>query len=211
MDKGFAEAGNIFYFETLNFFLIIPAFRHIDPAWTLFIDRDGVVNEEKKDDYIHHWDEFIFHTGVKEAFKIFNKLFGHIIMITNQRGIARGLTRRGDVEEIHKNMTREIEDAGGRIDRIYFCPDLEGPFRKPNPGMGLQAIKDFPEIDLRKSIMIGNSQSDMEFGRNLGVKQNIFLHTTGKEVSGREKLIDMEFSDLLEVARAMLHSREQAK
>lgn len=176
----------------------------------MFIDRDGVVNKEKKDDYIHHWNEFIFYPKAKEAFRIFNPIFGHIIMVTNQRGIARGMTRFEDVQEIHEKMTKEIVTAGGRIDRIYFCPDLEGPSRKPNPGMGLQAMKDFPEIDLAKSVMIGNSQSDMEFGRNLEVKYNIFLHTTGKKVDNPEKLIDWEFSNLLEAAQTLSHILQQA-
>ncbi|MEO6705370.1 MAG: HAD-IIIA family hydrolase, partial [Ginsengibacter sp.] len=81
--------------------------KKITPAWTLFLDRDGVVNEEKHLDYIHTWDEFKFYDGVKEAMKIFNKKFGHIIMVTNQRGIAKGLTQLEDLQVIHKNMRQE--------------------------------------------------------------------------------------------------------
>lgn len=176
---------------------------NIDRTWTLFIDRDGVVNEEKQDDYIHHWDEFRFYPGVPEAFQIFNSLFGHIIMVTNQRGIARGITRRENVEEIHHNMVQEIAGTGGRIDRIYYCPDMEGPDRKPNPGMGHKAVRDFPQIDLQKSIMIGNSVSDMQFGRNLGTRINIFLTTT-KKVEGPEEVeADLVFPNLLYAARQL--------
>ena len=177
--------------------------KNINSAWTLFIDRDGVVNEEKHLDYIHIWDEFKFYPGVKEAFKIFNKSFGIIIMITNQRGVAKGLTKLKDLHLIHKNMLKEIEDAGGRIDKIYVCTEMESPNRKPNPGMGLQAIKDFTEIDLSKSIMIGNTLSDMKFGRNLGVSINIFLPTTRKEVPLNHEDIDMVFNDLISVAKAL--------
>lgn len=178
-------------------------FENINPSWTLFIDRDGVVNDEKRSDYIHNWDQFRFYEGVKEAFKIFNKKFGVIIMVTNQRGVAKGLTKLEDLELIHKNMLEEIEDKEGRIDRIYFCADMESENRKPNPGMGLQAIKDFPNIDLSKSVMIGNTLSDMKFGRNLGVAINIFLPTTNKDVTIDNDDIDLVYNDLISVAKAL--------
>jgi len=179
----------------------LKSLKNIDSSWTLFIDRDGVINHEKKDDYIHKWDEFEFYEGVKEAFKIFNKKFGKIILVTNQRGVAKGLTKTEDLLLIHKNMILEIEEAGGRIDKIYFCAEMESPNRKPNPGMGLQALKDFKSIDLSKCIMIGNTLSDMKFGRNLGVSINIFLPTTRKDVDLNDPDIDLVFSDLISVAK----------
>lgn len=177
--------------------------KNINSSWTLFIDRDGVINDEKYLDYINTWDEFKFYEGVKDAFEIFNKKFGIIVMITNQRGVSKGLTKLEDLHLIHKNMVEEIANAGGRIDKIYFCTEMESPNRKPNPGMGLQAIKDFPEIDLAKSIMIGNTFSDMKFGRNLGVAINIFLPTTRKDVNVNDPSIDMVFNDLISVAKAL--------
>lgn len=172
----------------------------IDQNWTLFIDRDGVINDEKDADYINTLEEFQFYEGVKESFKIFSSIFKYILIITNQRGVARGRTKIKDLHAIHDFMTSEIESNGGRIDKIYFCPDLESPNRKPNPGMGLQALKDFPDIDLNKSVMIGNTQSDMQFGRNLGVNINIFLRTTRMDVPFPNPLIDLEFNTLREVA-----------
>lgn len=182
---------------------MITDLKEINNNWTLFIDRDGVVNEEKQDDYIHRWEEFVFYPGVKEAFRVFNRVFGKIIMVTNQRGIAKGLTRIENLETIHRNMLAEIETAGGRIDRIYFCPDMESENRKPNPGMGKQALRDFPEIERAKSVMIGNTLSDMEFGRNVGIAVNIFLPTTRKDVDFNDARIDMVFEDLISVAKAL--------
>lgn len=182
---------------------VLKNLKNIDRSWTLFIDRDGVVNDEKHDDYIHSWEEFKFYEGVKDAFEIFNKKFGVIVMITNQRGVAKGLTKIEDLHLIHKNMLQEIENANGRIDRIYFCTDMEGENRKPNTGMGLQALKDFPAIDLSKSMMIGNTLSDMKFGRNLGVAMNIFLPTTRKNVPFDHEDIDLVFDDLISVAKAL--------
>lgn len=169
----------------------------------MFIDRDGVVNEEKHEDYIHHWDEFRFYDKAKEAFRIFNEVFGIIVMVTNQRGVAKGLTKVENLQLIHENMIAEIEDAGGRIDKVYVCTEMESPNRKPNPGMGLQAIKDFPAIDLKKSVMIGNTLSDMTFGRNLGISLNIFLPTTRKDVNLDDPSIDMVFEDLISFAKAL--------
>ncbi|MBK7374180.1 MAG: HAD-IIIA family hydrolase [Chitinophagaceae bacterium] len=176
----------------------------IDNSWTLFLDRDGVINHEKEKDYIHTWDEFRFYKGVKEAMAVFAKKFRHIIVITNQRGIGKGVTRMEDVERIHKNMKAEIEKAGGRIDAVYFSPDVEdtSPDRKPNNGMGLRALKDFPDIDNAKAIMIGNTLSDMQFGRNMGLK-TIFLPTTRPEVDLDDERIDAVYDSLLSFAKAI--------
>lgn len=173
----------------------------IDNTWTLFLDRDGVINHEKHKDYIHTWDEFIFYEGVIKAMAVFARKFKYIVIVTNQRGIGKGVTRLQDVELIHKNMSKAIELAGGRIDAIYFCPDKEeeSPNRKPNHGMGLQAVKDIPGIDLSKAIMIGNTLSDMQFGRNLGV-QTIFLPTTRPEVDLNDERIDAVYDSLIAFA-----------
>jgi histidinol-phosphate phosphatase family protein len=177
--------------------------KNIDASWTLFLDRDGVINDEKHLDYIHTWEEFKFYKGVKEALKVFNEKFERIFIITNQRGVAKGLTKLEDLDLIHKNMLQELRTAGGRIDKIYYCTDMESPNRKPNPGMGLQAKNDYPEIDFSKSIMIGNTLSDMKFGRNLGIAVNIFLPTTRKDIDIKHGDIDLVFDDLIAVAKAL--------
>jgi D-glycero-D-manno-heptose 1,7-bisphosphate phosphatase len=173
----------------------------IDKTWTLFLDRDGVINHEKYNDYIHTWDEFKFYDGVKEAIAFFSKIFNRIIVVTNQKGIGKGVTKPADLQFMHKNMIAEIEAAGGRIDAVYFCPDLEdeSPNRKPNPGMGLQASNNFPDIDLSKSLIVGNTISDMQFGRNLGAK-TIFLPTTRPEVNIHDERIDAVYGSLLAFA-----------
>ena len=101
-------------------------------------------------------------------------------------------------------MEKEIEKAGGHIDAVYYCSDLDddSPFRKPNPGMGLQAAKQFPDIDLTKAIMVGNTISDMEFGRNLGV-YTVFLPTTRPEVDLKDERIDAVYNSLLEFSQAL--------
>ncbi|MBI2730194.1 MAG: HAD-IIIA family hydrolase [Sphingobacteriales bacterium] len=176
----------------------------IDNSWTLFLDRDGVLNHEKHMDYIRSWEEFKFYDGVLEAIKIFNPKFQHIVVVTNQKGVGKGWMTLQSLLNINHQMTDAVETAGGRIDSIYFCTDLEesSPNRKPNTGMGLQAQKDFPNIDFSKSIMIGNTLSDMEFGKGLGMF-TIFLKTTRPETPVPHPFIDRAYNDLLSVAKAL--------
>lgn len=178
---------------------MVKQFLPIDKTWTLFLDRDGVINHEKHKDYIHSWDEFVFYDGAKEAIAKFAAVFGRIIIVTNQRGVGKGVTKKEDLETIHRNMKAAIENAGGRIDGIYYCPDIndDSPSRKPNKGMGLQAQKDFPEIDFSKAIMVGNTLSDMQFGRNLAMAATVFLTTTRPEVDTNDNRIDAAFPSLL--------------
>jgi histidinol-phosphate phosphatase family protein len=173
----------------------------IDKDWTLFLDRDGVINHEKKMDYILNWNEFRFYDGVKEALKVFAELFGTIVMVTNQRGIGKGLMTEQDLADIHDQMLSEINSASGRIDKIYYCTSLDNDCmnRKPNPGMAQQAKKDFPHIHFTKSIIIGNKLSDMQFGRNAGM-YTIYVATTNPEVEFPHPLIDLRFNDLQAVA-----------
>ena len=177
----------------------------IDKSWTLFLDRDGVINNEKHMNYVNTWDEFKFFPGVKEAIKNFSERFGNIFIITNQRGVAKGLTKLEDLETIHKNLVEEVATAGGKITKVYYCCDMDDTSqnRKPNPGMGLQAKKEFPEVDFSKSVMIGNTISDMEFGRNLGVAINIFIPSTHPHLGVKHPMVDLVFPDLLAVSRAL--------
>lgn len=144
----------------------------IDKSWTLFLDRDGVINVRLIDDYVKNINEFDFLPGVLDAFKIFTEKFGRIIIVTNQQGVGKGLMTLQDVDTVHQFMTKEIEAQKGRIDAIYVCPQLKSDpenFRKPSPRMAYMAQHDFPEIDFDKSIMIGDSNSDIEFGKNAGM------------------------------------------
>lgn len=176
----------------------------IDKTWTLFLDRDGVINYEKHLDYIHTWEEFKFYEGATEAIKIFTEKFKRILVVTNQRGVGKGLTKLDDLHTIHANMLEDIVKAGGHLDAIYYCSELDinSPYRKPNPGMGLEAVKEFPEIDLTKTIMVGNTISDMEFGRNLGVF-TVFLPTTRPEVSLTDERIDLVCESLIDFAQKL--------
>lgn len=176
----------------------------IDKTWTLFLDRDGVINEEIHKSYVLDWSMFRFAHGVPEAIATFTKLFGRIIVVTNQRCIGKGLLTTAGLDLIHHNMQEGINAAGGRIDKIYHCPDLEADSacRKPQPGMGLQAQSYFPEIDFARSIMVGNTLSDMQFGKNLGM-YTVFIPSTLPDLPFPHPLQDARYPGLLAFARAI--------
>lgn len=174
----------------------------IDTSFTLFIDRDGVLNHEKNEDYVRNWTEFEFFEGTIQALAILYPLFKKVILVTNQKGVGKGLMSLEDLENIHSNMLATIRSGGGNIDRIFFCTDLDSNSynRKPNPGMAFQAANLFPEIDLSKSIMVGNRISDMGFGRNAGM-HTVFLSTTHPETDFPHPMIDLRYENLLDFAK----------
>lgn len=176
----------------------------IDKNWTLFIDRDGIINHEKKEDYIRNWQEFKFYDGIKNAFQKIADKFGKVYVVSNQRGVGRELMTEEDLVHINQNMQKEIEAAGGRIDGIYYCTstDNKHPDRKPNPGMAFRAKKDHPGIDLNRSVMIGNKLSDMRFGRNAGI-YTIFIATTNPETAFPHPDIDLRFETIDDFTRSL--------
>lgn len=144
----------------------------IDKSWTLFLDRDGVLNEHRPEDYVKNESEFVWIDGSREAIRDLSKVFGRVLVVTNQQGIGKGLMSEYDLEKIHWKMQHEVEEIDGKIDRVYHCPHLaqvKPKCRKPETGMGEHAKADFPDIDFHKSIMIGDSGSDIEFGNRLGM------------------------------------------
>jgi D-glycero-D-manno-heptose 1,7-bisphosphate phosphatase len=181
----------------------------IDNSWTLFLDRDGVINHDKDNDYIRNWEEFRFYEETLEAICLLSGMFGKIVVVTNQKGVGKGLMTMDDLNDIHSNMLSAIEEAGGRIDRAYYCADLadDSPNRKPNAGMAHQAKLDFRDIDLSKSIMVGNRTSDMGFGRNAGM-YTVFLTTTHPDTPFPDPTIDLRFNNLLEFAQACGQQRK---
>lgn len=176
----------------------------IDKSWTLFLDRDGVINHDKDNDYIRNWEEFRFYDETLEALKILAEQFPVIVVTTNQKGVGKGLMTVADLNRIHSNMVEQIAANGGRIDKIYYCSDLSDDSinRKPNPGMAFQAKADFASIDLSKAIIVGNRISDMGFGRNAGM-HTVFVATTHPETPFPDPKIDLRFDHLLDFARAV--------
>ena len=139
---------------------------------TLLLDRDGTLNIHIIGDYVRKWKEFEFIPGVLDVMPKFAKHFIHIFIVTNQRGIGKGQYTEEGLADIHKHMIEEIEEVGGRIDGIYYCTALteEDSRRKPGRGMFDDIIRDYPDVDPAKTLMVGDGDVDMEFAKNCKIK-----------------------------------------
>lgn len=186
---------------------------NINKEWTLFLDRDGVINKRLPGRYVSNPGEFEFLEQVPEAIAEFSKKFGRIVVVTNQQGIGKGLMTEQQLATVHDFMQEGLNKAGGHLDAVYHCPDLHihnPPNRKPSPGMGYLAKEEFPEIDFDKSIIAGDSLSDMLFGVNLGMK-TVLIKTNSEEVDKVAKLeaedasiqINLKVDGLIELAQLL--------
>ena len=138
-----------------------------------FLDRDGVINQKAPDGgYVTKWEDFHFLPGVPEGITQLNRAGFSVIVVTNQRCIAKGLLTEIELKSLHRRMTEELARAGATVDAIYYCPhEVEPPCacRKPAPGMLLEAAR-FLNIDLSSSWMIGDSEADIQAGKSAGCK-----------------------------------------
>jgi len=177
----------------------------IDKTWSLFLDRDGVINKRIVGGYVQSWDQFEFLPGVADALKLLSGKFAAILVVSNQQGVGKGLITDKDVKAIHARMVEEIGKTGGTIDKIYYCPSLEEDksiLRKPNIGMALKARKDYPAINFKRSVMVGDSISDMIFGRRLKMK-TVFLSNDISVIRKGAELIDFVYDDLFSFAKSL--------
>ena len=144
----------------------------IDKDWTLFLDRDGTINK-RIPGYVTRWDQFSFLPETPQSIANCNHLFGRVFIITNQQGIGKELMTHDDLEVIHEKMIEVFDYFQAHIDAIYYDPTLavyDSYYRKPNPGMGKKAKEEYPDIDFKKSVMVGDTFNDILFGAQLGMK-----------------------------------------
>ncbi len=143
------------------------------PDLFLFLDRDGVINRYIDGGYVCEWNDFEWLPNMKHTLADLTKKFRRIFVVTNQQGVGKGCFSQATLDDIHRKMLAELQDAGVKIDSIYVCTSLESehsPNRKPEIGMALQAKSDFPEIDFYRSVMVGDALSDMRFGYKAGMR-----------------------------------------
>jgi D-glycero-D-manno-heptose 1,7-bisphosphate phosphatase len=180
----------------------IPA--QIDRTWSLFLDRDGVINVENVGSYITEWSEFEFCDGALDALKQVSELFGTIVVVSNQRGVGKGIMTLDALKEISTNMVNAIAEAGGRVDKVYAATSVHDSDhnRKPNTGMAQQAKEDFPNIDFRRSVMVGNAMLDMEFGKRMGM-HTVFITSKFEPVQLPHDLIDEQYPSLQAWAKVL--------
>ena len=143
----------------------------------VFLDRDGVINRKPPEGaFISQWSDFHFLPGAESALAALNHSGRRVIVVSNQRGIALGYYTAADVQALHARLHEHLGAHGARIDAFYYCPhDKEQcDCRKPGPGLFLQAFRDFKEASPASSVMIGDSLSDIEAARRLGI-HSIFI------------------------------------
>lgn len=149
---------------------------------TIFLDRDGVINENQSD-YVKSWSEFRFLPGSLEAIAKLTQAGHRIVVCTNQAGVARGSLTVETVEEIHRQMVAAIAEAGGVIEKVYYCPhgkDENCPCRKPRPGMLLRA-RDELGLDMSDAVFIGDSITDVRAAIAAGIHAVLVLTGLGLE------------------------------
>ncbi|MEA5428587.1 D-glycero-alpha-D-manno-heptose-1,7-bisphosphate 7-phosphatase [Arcicella lustrica] len=138
----------------------------------IFLDRDGVINVDKN--YVYRISDFEFRVSIFEVCKKYQDEGYLIFVITNQAGIARGYYTENDFNLLTDWMLSQFEERGVYITKVYFCPHHpeftgECSCRKPNPGMILKAQEEF-NLDLEESVLFGDKESDLQAGRNAGIK-----------------------------------------
>jgi D-glycero-D-manno-heptose 1,7-bisphosphate phosphatase len=180
---------------------------------TVFLDRDGILNQKMPEgQYVTRWEEFHVLPGVPQALRQLNEAGLRTLVVTNQRGIARGLYTLSDVDAIHAHFQQELQAAGTRIDAFFVCPHdtAQCNCRKPLHGLFDQAVARFPEITAASSVMIGDSLSDMEFAHRLGMAAIFIAGGPNQRESGSEQaaqLASLRLASLEEAVDALLASR----
>jgi D-glycero-D-manno-heptose 1,7-bisphosphate phosphatase len=153
----------------------------------LFLDRDGVINVDKGYIYLHEQFEFV--PGIFDLCRKYAAEGYLILIITNQAGIAKGIYSGEDFQKLTSWMVKQFSEEGIIITKVYHCPhhpDISGycKCRKPEPGMILQAIKDF-DLDISKCVLIGDKETDIEAGRKAGIPEaNLILYDPPTPLKG---------------------------
>lgn len=172
-----------------------------------FLDRDGVINRKAREgEYVTRWEEMQILPGAAEAIALLNQARFGVIVVSNQRCVAKGLITTADLETLHQRMRHVLASAGATIDAIYYCPHETQPpcrCRKPQPGMLLDAARDH-DIDLRASWMIGDSKADLEAGRSAGCKTALLAGSD----EGTKLEADLVAASLLDAVQQILQREE---
>ncbi len=179
--------------------------RAIFTSRVVFLDRDGVICRDR-DDYVKSWHEFVWIPGAREALKRLNDNHYMTIVVTNQAGVARGITSQQAVEDIHKRMVREISQAGGKIERVYYCPhksEDKCDCRKPKAGLLLKAARDFA-FNPKKSYLVGDKISDIEAGHRLGCTTIMIKNGENRDNTTGRNRADYTVSNLTEAVDLIL-------
>jgi D-glycero-D-manno-heptose 1,7-bisphosphate phosphatase len=181
-----------------------PCFR------TVLLDRDGVINEKMAEgEYVCCVADFRLLPGVSRAIARLNQAGVLVLVVSNQRGVALGLYSSETVNAIHHKLQQVLGADGAHVDAFFFCPHDKNSCecRKPLPGLYRQAAARFPDIRPETSVMIGDSPSDIEFGKSLRMRTIWIEGPAETRKNGWEsaaRMADMQFASLPEAVDALL-------
>lgn len=189
--------------------------RYMNSRGAIFLDRDGVINQDIS--FTHKFEDFKIFEGVEDALKNLASADKRVIIVSNAPVVGRGICSEDDFRIFHYQYINYLRELGGKIDRAYHCFHHpykgEGEYkkfcycRKPNPGMLLEAAKDFP-INFKKSWMVGDKRSDIKAGQMIGART--ILVSTGEGGKGGNTEIDISpdfvAKDLKEAVEIILKS-----
>ena len=175
--------------------------------WCLFLDRDGVINRRVVGDYVRTTQQWEYLPGALHALRLLSMWAPRIVIVTNQRGVGRGLVAHEDLDRIHARFLEDVAIVGARVDAIQVCPHLESdgcPCRKPLPGLALSWLAVNREVNPARSVMVGDSPSDMGMAENLaavtgGCVRVLIDDFTDPAAVGVDA--DLRFPTLLDFAR----------
>jgi D-glycero-D-manno-heptose 1,7-bisphosphate phosphatase len=166
---------------SIRLFFSPPDHSSTQPA--VFVDRDGVINEKIAGGYVTGWRSFRFIPGITEALQALSSLGLPVIVVSNQAGVGKGLMGRRALGQVTRRFVTTLRKEGARIDAVYYCPhapDAGCNCRKPRPGLLEQAAEDWG-VDLSRSVLIGDSQSDLEAAAAAGCRAVIFTADSGEQ------------------------------
>ncbi|MBI3475580.1 MAG: HAD family hydrolase [Acidobacteria bacterium] len=173
----------------------------------IFLDRDGVINRKAREgDYVTRWEDMHILPGVVAAIAQLNRLDFPVIVVSNQRCVAKGLITITELERLHERLREHLLERGARLDAIYYCPHEAEPAcgcRKPQPGMLLRAAREHG-IDLAASWMIGDSRPDVDAGKRAGCRTALI--TPGLEDGSIRP--DLTETSLLEIVQKICKPRQ---
>ena len=158
----------------------------------VFFDRDGVVNQSPGPGYVNHLDDFHILPGFADCVRAAADKGFPAVIVTNQRGLSRGLTPPAQLDAMHAKLRAELAAAGLALLDIVVCTadDDAHPDRKPNPGM-LRAAAKRHHLDLAKSWMVGDRESDVQTGRNAGVAATVLVDPGAAPTAATHRVPDM--------------------
>jgi D-glycero-D-manno-heptose 1,7-bisphosphate phosphatase len=165
----------------MRLFFTQPPESGLRPA--IFLDRDGVINQQIVGGYVTSWAEFRFLPGVIETLARLAEFDLPVIVISNQAAVEKGLIDRATLAGITRQFVGRLEEAGARIDAVYYCPhrpETGCECRKPKAGLLLEAAREW-RLDLSRSVFVGDSMADMEAARAAGCKGILLV---GQTISG---------------------------